>query len=52
MMCLLDIDSKANSVDLHQTALQEQSELDLHCLLTPVYPNTFNLEFFKLFSSS
>ena len=31
---------KANSVDPDQTASEEQSDQDLHCLLRPICPNT------------
>ena len=37
-----DIDGMANSLDLDQTANQEQSDLSLHCLLRPTCPNTWN----------
>ena len=35
-----DGDGMANSVDPDQTALKEQSDLDLHCLLKPTCPDT------------
>ena len=35
---LKDADETANSGDPDQTALKEQSDLDLHCLLRPACP--------------
>ena len=35
-----DTEETANSVDTDQTAPKEQSDLGLHCLLRPIYPNT------------
>ena len=34
-----DIEETENSVDSDQTAPKEQSDLSLHCLLRPIYPN-------------
>ena len=36
IMCQKDADEMENSADPNQTALKEQSDLDLHCLLRPI----------------
>ena len=37
-----DADGMANSVDPDQTALEEQSDLGLHCLPRPICPKTLD----------
>ena len=42
-----DADRLTNSVEAHQTLLQEKSDLGLHCLDRPVSPNTHFTHFYE-----